>query len=480
MNGIWQLSQRSFRQNSAMLHSHLGRALLCLFFVAIIVYWQLDNFSSAPGLEIFRGQISLTHLFITIMGIFSFSQLIVEEYETGTLDLMQLAGINNLSIVLGKCLPVLCEFGLLIAVQLPFTLLTITLGGVTWPQVFAAYVALFAYLFLVAGVGMFASATFRDSRSAGVLAFVLIVGYLYPVWDDFLGSPGPIGRAINLQQWTERICTSQFDESPWDLSVWIAIAVGGLGIVGAWFQVGRQRRVSVARKQSAAIARPRVTTYPFAWKDYRYVAGGWRGLVIRSILYLGVMIWMILRQEHLGYAFAWSALISLPVAVVDGTWTASRLLADEVKNQTWAPLLLTPHRLRDIVWGKTGGWLYGILPTIVLPYAFIVICILVHPYVDEWEKVAELLIGSTVTGLAVLGYLHLMVMYSIDWHWRAIPITLIICLVAAYTYMETFVPWRWSGSARCVFFLVTGVALCLVLWFLQHRIRKRLDFHAGN
>ena len=79
-----------------------------------------------------------------------FATAITEEKEEGTLGLLKMAGISRVSILLGKSTSRLITAILLFLVQLPFTLLAITLGGVTLGQIFAAYWALLAYMLLVA------------------------------------------------------------------------------------------------------------------------------------------------------------------------------------------------------------------------------------------------------------------------------------------------------------------------------------------
>ena len=81
------------------------RFTLAIFLLLVIVEIRSDSVATAKGLTIFKAQVLLTHLFLTINAIFGFSQVIIEERESGTLDLLKLADINSLSVVLGKGLP---------------------------------------------------------------------------------------------------------------------------------------------------------------------------------------------------------------------------------------------------------------------------------------------------------------------------------------------------------------------------------------
>ena len=67
---------------------------------------------------------------------------------------------------------------LLLLVQFPFTLLAITLGGVTLNQVLAAYCSLTAYMVLLANVGLLCSVVFRRGGLASSVTGLLILLYL--------------------------------------------------------------------------------------------------------------------------------------------------------------------------------------------------------------------------------------------------------------------------------------------------------------
>ena len=73
--------------------------------------------------------------FITLVGVTYFSSAITEEKEERTLGLLRMADIGSGSILLGKWAPRVVGMLSLVAVQFPFTLLAITLGGVTQAQV---------------------------------------------------------------------------------------------------------------------------------------------------------------------------------------------------------------------------------------------------------------------------------------------------------------------------------------------------------
>ncbi len=114
----------------------------------------------APGLALFTTIANIDLVFITLAAIGFFATCITEEKEEGTLGLLRMTDLSPIAIVLGKFGGRLLTALLLILIQLPFTLLTITLGGVAPAQIEAAYIALLSYMVLLAGVGLLVSVCF--------------------------------------------------------------------------------------------------------------------------------------------------------------------------------------------------------------------------------------------------------------------------------------------------------------------------------
>ena len=90
-----------------------------------------------------------------------------------------MAGVSSLALLMGKSTPRLIAALILLTVQLPFTMLAITLGGVSIYQVLAAYTCLFAYLVLVANTALFFSVICQRSRTAGLLTGVFLFLFFF-------------------------------------------------------------------------------------------------------------------------------------------------------------------------------------------------------------------------------------------------------------------------------------------------------------
>src|SRR5262245_49373029 len=122
---------RALRVDARNFRSHLIRVGL----LSVILYslWFSDfmsPLSGAPGLTLFRILAISNAVFVTIFGVGHFASAIAEEKEERTLGLLKMADVGSLSILLGKWAPRMIAMLLLVIVQVPFTLLSVTLGGV--------------------------------------------------------------------------------------------------------------------------------------------------------------------------------------------------------------------------------------------------------------------------------------------------------------------------------------------------------------
>lgn len=486
--GVWQLARRALRLESMRVGPNIVRFLLAFLLLLVIVEARSNTSGSAQGLAIFKSQVLLTHLFLTINAVFGFSQLISEEREAGTLDLMRLAGINSIAVVLGKSLPRFWESLLLIGVQFPFTILAITLGGLAWPQVIAAYVYLLAYLCLVAGIGLFCSASYRTSKAAVVMSSLITFLYLLPFVFSILGGGSTVVVLLgnfSLQMRTMELMMSGFQNSPWCLAVYAAVLTGCCLAVAACFNLHRGGATQFFTNPILNIlnrlrSKGRVWKSPFLWLDFTFTSGGLWRMSIRSVAHCSLFAWMYIVMGEPSRAFAWAALLGIVVSLVDATWSASRLFSDEIRNHTWSVLVQTPNTLSRILIHKTLGWLLGMSPAILLPYLFIFLAIMLFPFSNGLDDIAELIIGSLVSGLGVIAYLHLMAYFTLDWHWKAIPASLTVTCVLVYIYIFMLVPWQSGGAVRCVVFIGTGIVLLVFCMVLQLFIHKRLKDLAGE
>ena len=110
-----------------------------------------------------------------------------------TLGLLRMAGIGPLALLSGKSIPRMFGAVLLLSSQFPFTLLAITLGGVTIHQVTATYYSLLSYTLLLANVALFCSVVSRRTSGAAFATAAAIALFLFVPWWLFTVAPGSSG-----------------------------------------------------------------------------------------------------------------------------------------------------------------------------------------------------------------------------------------------------------------------------------------------
>src|SRR5262245_50288767 len=155
LRGTLTLLTRSLRDGARMPRAHGVRLASVLILLGMLIEAHVSSGGvGAPGLRLFRWISYLSIALVSLAGLGFFAGAISEEKEDGTLGLLKLADLSTLSIVLGKSTSRLAIALVVFIGMLPFALLSITLGGLTAKQVWAAYVAIAAYLILVANIAL--------------------------------------------------------------------------------------------------------------------------------------------------------------------------------------------------------------------------------------------------------------------------------------------------------------------------------------
>ena len=185
---IFALFGFSRRLESRHYTTYLARTVVA---GVILLYLFLSHvggsMTGAPGLEFFTAVVYVNLVFITLAGFSYFASAIAEEKEEMTLGLLRMTRLSPLAILLGKSASRWIGVTLLLLVQLPFTFLAVTLGGVSLGQIVAAYVMLFAYLVFVSGLAVFCSLLAPTTAKAGFLVgAALLLFYIAPSGGNLL------------------------------------------------------------------------------------------------------------------------------------------------------------------------------------------------------------------------------------------------------------------------------------------------------
>ncbi len=399
---IFALFVRSLREQSRAKFTPLARgsiALLILLFIAMNERSFTNQ--SAPGQSVLIMLVMVNFFSIAVFGLSTFASAITEEKEEDTLGLLQMTRLNPLAILLGKSTARLCEGLLLLAVQAPFTMLCITLGGVSMDQVLRCYAILAAFLFFLCNVALFWSVVCRRTRRATSMTTVTgFLLYILPFFFFSLALRSRItGRSaqtlmesftllwISINPVFELISTvdprggmifANSNSIPPNL-------IGGVIFFGlAWMLFGRccnsdSEAVPQPREKKPAAAgirrtaRPRPGPRAIAWKDFHFLSGGPRGMLIRTITYMTISLlfiwWMAtmergsVRTENIGIMF-W--IFGLMAFSIEYGLVSARMFGSELKRKTLGSLYALPGGTGRLIREKILGSLPQLIPSAAL------------------------------------------------------------------------------------------------------------------
>lgn len=472
-HGIATLMARSLRLDARQLQTHVFRLAFVLIIYFMMIGAQLQSmFFGAPGLQFFMNMIFLNVSFIALGGISFFSSAVTEEKEEDTIGLLMMAGISPLGILLGKSTARLFQALLLLTVQFPFTLLAITLGGVTFAQVVAAYVALLAFTVLMANAALLCSVVCRRSGSAaGLTALWLLLHSLTPSlvegplailrgesWATGSYAGQGLIRVLELMIESDvlrrlyAILQTGFDDPVLTTQVMTNVAGGAAYFLLSWLLFTRfalagdvqgiSRGMLVrSQKRAAFIAAGRAWSNPLIWKEYNFLTGGspylWGKIIGFSVLYFALYPILAGLRYLSGDPQPWQVegeimpahfTITILVLVIELSIYSSRLFHDEIRLQTLSSLLMLPRSIAYVGYSKLAGMLLGALPTLVF---VIVDSVLVTTNSKDWFDVVTHP-GFWFPVVMFTVFLHLVVLLSLFVKWGALPLAFFVVLVSSY------------------------------------------------
>ena len=473
------LFTRSFRVDARSTQPHVLRLLFaCAILFELIWIHETEVLYGAPGLTVFMWISWLNFGVISLAGIGYFPSAIAEEKEEESLGLLKMAGVGPLALLLGKSTTRLIAVLLMLAVEFPFVLLSITLGGVTMTQVIAMAVALAAYLIFVANLGLFCSVVASNTRRASTLVtwILLILLAIFPILALFAQGwisnydEGSITRLFlaafikwdgRLSMWSRlsTIARTGFDESAfsWQVGFHLVAAIALFGLSWAGFErFTRDRNAAGVLSRFSVhsiVKRPRrhvgrAWGLALGWKDFYFVAGGTRILIAKYILYfvvIGSIFWLITRSDRdVNYEKVLGGIAMfgmMGAAAVEIGLIASRIFRDEVKASTLPLLMMLPKTTTQIVCGKAACIIPALIPA-----------------------VSYFALGALLNGEDFGWYFHeiftsLMGWYCIVWF-------IIFVIVAAYASLLV----KWGGFPLAIFLvffcqMVLFSSLAAISWY---------------
>lgn len=365
MTGLLSLFKRSLREHSrspALIAARVGLALALIGCLVLFGSWEW--MVGAAGLSFFTAVIWVNAVFITAGGCTYFASAISEEKEDGTLMLLRMTRISPLALLIGKGGARLVDGLLLLAVQIPFTLIGITLGGITWDQVSAAYLSLGAFLVLLCTIGLLAGVLMSGPAKAAIFSALCIWVVLYGGDMASVVNGGPfvaILRSLDIFTRLGEITQTNFSgpafasQVQWSLSV----SVGLFG--AAWLLFNRfcsdttpqsggvHGRWEFLRRPSGEMRAP--DTGLVRWKDVHFLHGGSIATAWKLVLYGLLTVWFGLmvmarpgnvmdRIALWGVCVATCGFVGMGAELLIGT---SRMFRVEQRDRTLGTLYTLPH-----------------------------------------------------------------------------------------------------------------------------------------
>lgn len=518
LHGVGTLMARSLRQEAKLLRTHLFRLVFVFIIYFMMMLAQVESLTrGAPGLYLFQMIITLNAVFIAFGGIGFFATAITEEKEEETIGLLMMAGLSPLGILFGKSTARMCQALLLVAVQFPFTLLSITLGGVLINQVLAAYASLLAFTILLSNVALLASVVCRYSGTAmGATAITLLLHEFAPV---LLGGPvawltgqpwmqNLVGQSVlTMLDWISasslsvrlrEILQTGFADRVLGTQVIFDVSVAATCFLLSWLLFGTfalrgdaatpsrgllQRRSGIFRWFAAG----RAWSNPLVWKDFHFLTGGVAFGLVKFAAYGAVLVALLFYQWYATpyvYGDPWTETIQMHLVillvgmVIEGAVSASRIFMDEIRMQTMVNLLTLPRSIGYVAYSKVLGSLLGLAPG-ALWVAIDVLGFLPRGPELAIDAVTHPAFWVSVVVLNL--FLHLTVLLSLFVKWGALPLAFLITLFANYCcpilwIAVIFSSSRTGGDAEAAI-IVTGILwiiLAVTTFVFQMMIHARL------
>jgi hypothetical protein len=396
------LLSQTFRVDVRQLRTHVLRGAVAAGVLWLLAVIHLESpWSSSPGRDLCEGLSYATVILFTLMGAFYFPSVITEEKEEQTLGLLRMAGVNSVTLLLGKSVARLGVVLLLVAVSLPYWWLCVTLGGVTTTQVAAVAMLLSAHLILMSQVGTFFSVLMTTTGRACVVSSIVIGLMVFgvPIVEEFLGwtafqqlrvsspvfslyeqsigpwcvdslvSGGYAGGIITVQVVTNLIASVFLFAASWmgleRLNTYEQAPGRSWKLLAAirrrFPTLGGQRR-KPRRAPEGGVGRA------IAWKDFLLSTGGYRwwlfrfaGLSLIATLFLFESWGTIERRYGAGLIIA-----SFWTFIAEVVFQSAHFFHRELKQQTWETLRMLPMSTGAICWRKLLGTVRGIIPTVAV------------------------------------------------------------------------------------------------------------------
>jgi len=488
--GTLALLNQTLRTDSRKLSVHLFLLLFVGALFGMVYQSSQSRFATgAPGLDLFQQITWVNIVFILVAGISYFGTAISEEKEQGTLGLLKMTGISPLVLLLGKSTSRMIFVLVLLTVQLPFTLLAITMGGVTLSQVLAVYLALASFVFLVANLGLMCSVRAKNNSDlaayflAFVFSYVGVVGGLYAaISGHMMRNPSPDSILLFLWPYVKFLAEESVVGRIWFIlntgfsgnlitaQIWIYLFLGVIFFQYALRNFEKFTRdevvkekipesdiILVVKPENKQLYVDRPWKWAVAWKDFHFMAGGYLAMLGKYIAYagigFGIPILVLLissinssRQfnsfHEIRHLFGGVLLGgSLLIMVVEIIIMAAVMFQLENEWKTLSSLILLPQSLHQTTLEKVGVLIFGLIPAV----SFLLLGLLIGPDI-VWDYFKHVGVGRIVwlrffVGImGFIAFLHLVTYLSLFIKMISVPVSIVLFwfLTFAFIYVMRF------------------------------------------
>ena len=490
ISGVLTLFNWTLKMDSKSVYPHIVRAFFAFSMLFAISLAFADVFGTGSmGLRFFESVCFMNVLVITVSGISYFVTAVTEEKDAGTYALLRLAGMTSLSITLGKSTSRLISSLMLLVIQMPFTFLAITLGGVLWQQIIAAYLAMAAWMILVANLALFCSVRCATSgRAAGLAGAILALfallpqlissslaampaGFLSKSTIDMIGRlPNVLASISVFDRLTEILGSTtgfSFLGIPLSFSAPTATAIGGIAVLFGgqfWLSLTVAATLFVvstltldlwsaptdvggpSEKQSVRRwAVGRCWPLAIAWKEFLFFTGG-RSFGFAKMLggllaFIGFWCFQELDAHYGGVALhrdhSWHAFLTfVAVFTIEVLVYSSGCLFFEVRQQTQSTLATVPISSVRVLLEKLLGCMIALVPSVFWIFAVIVL--------GDGTIADRCSLTMVSSYLLILGFSsHVAALLSLYTRWAALPLTILFsapaffCLAAPILALST-------------------------------------------
>jgi hypothetical protein len=491
--------------------------LIILFF---FIFVRQMAWIGAPGLICFGTIVSLQMAAVSLIGLTYFGSAIAEEREEQTLGLLRMTNLDPLSILLGKSTSRLCGALMVLLAALPFTIVAVTLGGISLGQVTSTYCTLAAYTFLLCNVALLSSVMGRNSAIAGtitaaVMALLIGTGYALEALNDNIGSDRleaiatamkeatPVGR-LNLILGTHYTGPA----ATWSEAGCLILGLISFFLAWAIFERFSDRDPESSGSSTGArtrilgisVRRPaRPKGNALMWKDFHFLYGGYPGLVLRLVIYwlLPALTLAVVKGSQnstvlntAGFFDFWIGMICF----IDTGAMAARLYRQELNGQTFSALAILPTTVRRVAYRKAFVLLLVALPGSLSSAGLSLLQTALRMSSGNTFHMQSLLRNNNFRSSLIIQfgneffvialYIHLVIWASLLVKRGALPIGMVATLVASVLIMLSVeLIERYSGFgfgstlgmsyARFNFIVTSGISF-LITVFLHFGSLRRL------